>query len=506
MAHQKSLSLWDFFADCGRSFSHEISVHTAAASLSFRELFSLADLLARALANAGVRDTDIVAVSLPNTLSFVPCVLALARLHATIALLSPKYGRSELEAIRHGVRPAFLLSGAALARESGQHLRPRKTELLGVASVLEDLALTTLDGHDADQSDRHSLTAAPMDHPALIKFTSGSTAEPKAIALSAANLMSEARTIIDSLHYTPADRVLGIVPLCHSYGFDLGVLGVLASGATLVVQDSFVPRRVLTDISALGITIFLGVPSMYRFLVDTPLTSPPDFSSIRYLLSCTAPLSPDLITGFHRRYRTPISQHYGASETGAVSTHVPAEVLVRPESVGVAMTDVVVNIVDPDGRPLPVGTEGEITVTSRAVAGGYVMGQPPGPSPFRKDACYWTGDRGLIDGDGFIYVRGRMDDLINVGGFKVSPYEVTRTLESDPRVREAAVVGIKDSMGETVVYAAVTLSASVTETELLSVCRARLADYKVPRRIRIYAELPRGPSGKIRLQPDDVAL
>src|SRR5437870_2010516 len=237
MAHQRLLSLWDFFANCGRSFSHQIAVHTAAASLSFRELFSLADLLARSLANIGVRETDIVAVSLPNTLSFVPCVLALARLHATIALLSPKYGRSELEAIGQGVRPAFLLSRAALARESGQHLRPRKTELIGVCSVLEDLALTTLDGHDADQSDRHSLTAAPMDHPALIKFTSGSTAEPKAIALSAANLLAEAGTIIDSLHYTPADRVLCIVPLCHSYGFDLGVLGVLASGATLVVQD-----------------------------------------------------------------------------------------------------------------------------------------------------------------------------------------------------------------------------------------------------------------------------
>src|SRR5439155_25060876 len=98
---------------------------------------------------------------------------------------------------------------------------------------------------------------------ALIKFTSGSTAEPKAIALSAANLLAEAGTIIDSLHYTPADRVLCIVPLCHSYGFDLGALGVLASGATMVVQDSFVPRRVLTDLSAFGFTIILVVLSIY---------------------------------------------------------------------------------------------------------------------------------------------------------------------------------------------------------------------------------------------------
>src|SRR5262249_62207225 len=105
----------------------------------------------------------------------------------------------------------------------------------------------------------------------------------------------------------------------------------VASGGTCVRKDSFVPGRLLTDISALGITIFLGVPSMYRFLVDTPVNTRPDLSSIRYLLSCTAPLSPDLITAFHRRYRTPIAQHYGTSATGAVSTHVPTEVLSRPE-------------------------------------------------------------------------------------------------------------------------------------------------------------------------------
>ena len=168
------------------------------------------------------------------------------------------------------------------------------------------------------------------------------------------------------------------------------------------------------------------------------------------------------------------------------------------------MSNVAVDIVDEDGRSLRAGTEGEIVVTSRAVARGYVMGQPGGRSAFRKESCYWTGDRGTMDGDGFIYVRGRVDDLINVGGFKVSPSEVTRVLQSDARVREAAVVGVKDSMGEISVYAAVTLRETVTETELVSFCRARLADYKVPRRIRICDELPRGPSGKIRVRPEDV--
>jgi len=506
MAKQSSRSLWDFFSERRKTFSNNtMALHTGSGSLTYGELFALSDSLARFLAARGVFDSDVVALTLPNTLAFVPSVLALVQLNVTIALLSPKYGQNELMAIGRGIRPNFLLSGAAFARDFGRYLGVKKSEPVGGFPVLEELELTPLQhSDDAAGSVQYSSSAASIDHPALIKFTSGSTSEPKAIALSAANILAETATIIDSLHYAPGDRLLGSVPLCHSYGFDLGVLGAVGSGATLVVQDSFVPRRVLTDLSTLGITIFLGVPSMYRFLADIAWTTPPNLSRIRYLLSCTAPLAPDLITAFHGRYGIPITQHYGTSETGAISTHLPAEVLSRPESVGVAMSNVAVDIVDEDGRSLRAGTEGEIVVTSRAVARGYVMGQPGGLSPFRKEACYWTGDRGTMDGDGFIYVRGRVDDLINVGGFKVSPSEVTRVLQSDARVREAAVVGVKDSMGEISVYAAVTLRQMVTETELLSFCRARLADYKVPRRIRICDELPRGPSGKIRVRPEDV--
>jgi long-chain acyl-CoA synthetase len=148
--------------------------------------------------------------------------------------------------------------------------------------------------------------------------------------------------------------------------------------------------------------------------------------------------------------------------------------------------------------------DGEVVVTSGAVARGYVMGAPTDRQPFQPDGFH-TGDRGRLQ-DGFLYIDGRVDDLINVGGFKVSPREVVDALESFPAVTEAAVIGVRDSRGEEVVYAVVALAHSATETEILAHCRTRLAEYKVPRRVNILTTLPRGPTGKVRLRAEDVRV
>ena len=139
-----------------------------------------------------------------------------------------------------------------------------------------------------------------------------------------------------------------------------------------------------------------------------------------------------------------------------------------------------------------------------AVAGRYVMGAAE-DRPLGNGRVS-MGDSGRLDGDGFLYLTGRLDQMINVGGFKVSPLEVAQVLELYGPIREAAVTGVRDRQGEEVVYAAVTLREPATETEILAFCRSQLAEYKVPRRIDIRDELPRGPSGKVRLRPEDVHL
>lgn len=167
------------------------------------------------------------------------------------------------------------------------------------------------------------------------------------------------------------------------------------------------------------------------------------------------------------------------------------------------MAGVQVTVVDPDGGAQPPGADGEVVVSSGAVARRYVLGAPPGPSPLGS-GVFQTGDVGRMDPEGFLTLAGRRDAMINVGGFKVSPTEVAATLERHPAVHEAAVLGVPDGSGDEVVYAAVAPSRSVDEAELLAFCRGVLAEYKVPRRIEIRDALPRTASGKVRLRLGDL--
>jgi long-chain acyl-CoA synthetase len=480
-----SSQLWDAFQARTRSLGEQVAVETAGVELGFGELWAQADRLATRFLESGVREGGVAGLALGNSPLFPPAFLALCRLDATVALLPPQYGRTELKAIADRVG----LSSIVAEAEGG----PRIAAAIPIAnaSVVEGLRILV---------PRVDVRAESRDE-VLLKFSSGSTAEPKGIALSADNLLAEAENVATTLELGPGDRILSGVPLFHSYGFDLGVLPTLYSGATLLLEDAFVPRRTLRRL-AYRVAAFLGVPAQYRAFLTTQIDKVPDLSGVRWLLSCTAPLAPETVTEFMDRFGAPICQHYGSSETGAVTTHLPSEVPARPASVGRPMSGVEVSLVE-EGRPVPPGSEGEVVVASAAVARGYALGAPDGPSPL-GDGVFRTGDIGRMDSDGFLTLVGRRDAMINVGGLKVSPAEVSATLERHPAVAEAAVLGFPDRRDEEVVYAVVSLSGPADESELVEFCRENLAEHKVPRRIEIRDALPRTATGKVRLGVDDL--
>jgi len=482
-----SSQLWDAFQARTGSLGEQVAVETAGVELGFGELWNQADGLATRFFESGVREGRVAGLALGNSPLFPAAFLALCRLDATVALLPPQYGRTELKAIAEGVG----LSSIVAEAEAG----PRIAAAIPIANACAADGFRVLVPRATDD-----VRPASGDE-VLIKFSSGSTAEPKGIALSAENLLAEAESVTTTLELGRGDRILPGVPLFHSYGFDLGVLPTLYSGSTLVLEDAFVPRRTLRRL-AYRVAAFLGVPAQYRAFLTPQIDKVPDLSGVRWLLSCTAPLAPETVTAFRGRFGAPICQHYGSSETGAVTTHLPPEVAARPASVGRPMSGVEVSLVE-EGRPVPPGSEGEVVVASAAVARGYVLGAPDGRSPLR-DGVFRTGDIGRMDSDGFLTLVGRRDAMINIGGLKVSPTEVSATLERHPAVREAAVIGFPDGRDEEVVYAVVSLSRPAGEVELVAFCRDNLAEHKVPRRIEIRDELPRTAGGKVRLGVDDL--
>ena len=436
---------------------------------------------ATALTAAGVGDGGVVGLALGSARALVPALAAAWEIGATVVLVPPGLGGAELAAVAHGLAPRLIVAEAAhAARIAGA--------TGGTPAALQidrepSLALVARDGEER---------SAALAGAALVKLSSGSTGAPKAVVLTHANVAAESAGIVAALGLRPGDRVTSPVPLTHSYGFDLGVLAVLASGAVLEQRPALSPRRALADMAAA--TVYLGVPAIYRVAADAPVSAPPELSGARYLLSCTAPLPADLIRRFAARFGAPICQHYGSSETGAVANHSPERVLEHPDSVGRAIAGVAVHVDE---------STGELVVRGPAVAAGYALGAPAGPSPL-SGGMFRTGDLAEIDGEGFVRIRGRRDSVINVGGLKVSPQEVAEALERHPAVREAAVIGMPDGRGDDIVAAAVVLERRVANADLIAHCGGELAEYKVPRRIVVLDELPVGPTGKVRLSAEDL--
>ncbi|MEW6511265.1 MAG: class I adenylate-forming enzyme family protein [Bacteroidota bacterium] len=498
-------TVWESFRYRARSFPQRPAVVDETSFLTFAEAFDQAGRLAGTLMKEGIVPGTPVALGLQNSPVFIPAFLALARIPVTVILLSPRYGSSELRTLADRLRIRAVLAMPVRATEIQEALGdcdlPRPLALDRSMHGLTLLMRTPgLNGRISISPEQEAL----LSKSALIKTTSGSTGEPKSVAIEAEAVLTEAENVARSLSLGPGHKVLAPVPLTHSYGFDLGVLATLFSGATLEVVETFVPRGTLRKLAGRGTTVFLGVPSMYQLLLDGQKGNATSLAHIPYLLSCTAPLPVRTIHAFHDAFGASICQHYGSSETGAIATHVPSSVMAKPESAGRPIDNVTVSIADESGNGLPCGNEGELIVRSGATASGYVTGAPA-RNPFDGE-WYRTGDRGTMDEEGFLFLTGRLDDMINVGGLKVSPQEVVRVLESLPQVREAAVIGRADPSAGQVVYAAVTLNNPATEEDLIRACTERLADYKVPRRIEIRTELPRGPSGKIRFRQEDIRL
>ena len=463
--------IWRSFERTVESLGDEAAVRHGSRALTFRDLTAAVERAAAGLTEVGVRAGELVAVSSADPIAFIAFVLATLRSSAAALLLAPGQGAQALRAVFDDVRVEWALTDD---REVA--------ERLAAAGGIEDVR-TAGPVFAVARPARVERRALAGDV-AIVKLSSGSTAQPKAIAVGAEAVLAEAAAVSSTLDLGPGRDVLCPVPLHHSYGFDLAILPMITAGSTVSVHAPLVPSLLVRQLEDRRTSVFLGVPALYSVLLETPLAAVPDLAHVDYLLSCTAPLSVDLIERFHARFGVAICQHYGASEVGAVANHVPARVLARPASVGQAMPGVEIEIVD-----------GEVVVSGPAIASGYLSGGDE-PSPFR-DGRFHMGDEGALDDEGFLTIAGRRDALINVGGLKVSPDEVQLVLERHPAVREAVVVGRRDGAGNEVVYATVAVRGDVTELELIQFCRGELDDFKVPRRVELRAELPRLASGKI---------
>jgi len=329
---------------------------------------------------------------------------------------------------------------------------------------------------------------------AVLLYTSGTTGRPKTVALSDRNILSNIEGSCLAAGFTQDEVMLAILPLFHSYGLTVTLLLPLILGGTVVLQDRFVPRRVLQTIEEHRVTALVAVPSQYRLLVKEPAQI--DASSLRLCIAGAERLSEKIAADFEARFGCPILQGYGATEASPVISLNPPHAS-RPHTVGKPLPNLRVTIRE-DGRQLPPGEIGEIWAQGPSVMLGYYE-NPEATAEKISNGALRTGDRGFLDEDGYLHVAGRADDLIKIAGEKIYPAEVEQALEKVEGVEEAAVLGLPDEKHGTILCAFAQLrpDAHLTEPDLRSACRLSLEAVKIPRVIRIVEQLPRSPSGKV---------
>jgi long-chain acyl-CoA synthetase len=331
--------------------------------------------------------------------------------------------------------------------------------------------------------------------PALYLYTSGTTARPKGVVLTHDNLIANVESCQKAGDFDERDAFLCLLPFFHTYAITGTLLLPLLGGSCMVLVDRFQPTKVLGLIQEHKISVFLAIPSMYRVLAMTEADC--DVSSVRFPISGGEPLPVAIADAFEKRFKVPIYEGYGQTEASPVVT------LNTPENrklgtIGRALPGVDVAIWDDQNRVLPAGEVGEIMVRGRNVMQGYHHLAEETATTITNGWLH-TGDLGQLDDDGFVTITGRKKDLIISAGENIYPREIEEALAHHPKVKEVAVIGVKDEVRGEVPKAFVIAreGMDLEEKELRSFCRENLANYKIPKYFEIVADLPRTPTGKV---------
>jgi acyl-CoA synthetase (AMP-forming)/AMP-acid ligase II len=481
------------------------------APLTFGRLFAQVQKAVACLVALGIRRSDKVAIVLPNGPEMAVGFLSIA-CGAVAAPLNPAYGAAEFEFYLADLDAKALVVQQGMDSPAIEVARARGIRVAWITPIKDDAA-GLFDFNEAGPAGqaRPGQISEPAEQPsagitpdfagaddiALVLHTSGTTSRPKMVPLSHRNLCASSRHIRDCLGLTPGDRCLNIMPLFHIHGLVAAVLASLSAGASVVATPGFDAPCFFDWMSAFQPTWYTAVPTMHRaILARSALNAQSsERGRLRFIRSCSSSLPPALMAELESKFGVPVAEAYGMTEASHQMTCNPLTPGIRkPGSVGVA-TGAETAIMEPAGaRVLAQGEVGEIVVRGPNVMRGYAH-QAAGQG--FTDGWFRTGDLGRLDADGYLFIEGRIKEIINRGGEKVSPREVEEVLLQHPAVAQAVVFALPDStLGQDVGAAVILRDSSVTEKQLRQFMAARVVHFKVPRRILALDALPLGPTGK----------
>jgi long-chain acyl-CoA synthetase len=498
--------LGELLSFSAKKHQHRIAIAFGQKKITYKALNDSADKLAAGLLALGIKQNDRVALFLDNCPEFVIAYFAILKASAVVVPINYMLKMEEAKFILEDSATVCLITSAVYV-DMAQELRTRIDSLKYLVTTTK--AKTDIPDFNSIKKENTENLSKVSSNPAdlaIILYTSGTTGFPKGAMLSHFNLISNAMDSTAAIKANHRDTFICILPLFHSFAATVCMNMPLLAGAKMVILKSVRSfKRIIRSIRRNRVTVFVAVPSIYNILKDMKLHkifhSPliKLFNPIRICISGAAALPVETLKAFENKFRIPLLEGYGLTEASPVVTLNPMRGVRKAGSTGVALSrNIELKVVNDKGEPLKTGEIGELLVRGPNVMRGY-YNQKQASAEALKDGWLYTGDMTRLDQEGYVYIVGRKKEMVNVRGLNVYPREIEEVLYQNPKVKEAAVIGIPDTHKGEVPKAFVVLkeNTTATEGELASYLRERLAAFKIPKHIELRPSLPKNTTGKI---------
>lgn len=470
-------------------------------SLNYSAIRMLSQRTLEALKQAGIAKTDRVAIVLPNGPEMATAFVTISGT-STTAPLNPAYRQEEFEFYLSDLKAKALVVEAnsespavAAAQKLGIPLITLVTDNSRAAGdfdlIFDSATLLMAPKHDEVNA----------DDVALILHTSGTTSRPKIVPLSHGNVTSSAANIMNTLSLTPNDRCLNIMPLFHIHGLIAAVLSSLRAGASIYCTPGFNALKYFGWMADAKPTWYTAVPTMHQAILTRASRSMDIINAtpLRFIRSSSSSLPPQVMTELEKTFNAPVIEAYGMTEAAHQMACNPLPPAARKAgTVGIAAGPEV-GIMSLNGEILPHGEVGEIVIRGANITKGYENNPKANEENF-TNGWFRTGDQGVLDSEGYISITGRLKEIINRGGEKISPREVDEILMDHPAIQQCVTFAMPHlKLGEEVAAAVVLKEGMMADEKDIRLFTAQhMADFKVPRKILFLDEIPKGATGKLQ--------
>ncbi len=473
--------------------------------ITYRQVNSKANRVANYLKSKGVSKGDVVSVFIMNSPEVYYTMFGIQKIGAIAGSINFMLKGPEIAYLLDNSKPKLVFVSSEFIEEfsKGYLQAKHKPDVVEVVTNVEhnvDLQQENLSDIFKNYPDTEALVAQQKEDPFLLLYSSGTTGKPKGILLSNKGQLSVCRDMSSIGIFREGDVMLLLLPMYHTNPICVWTFPVAFAGQTISIRKAFSPADFWPAIIDHQATILMGVPAMYNYVFYSIDSTAIDSSKLKLRIAfCgAAPLSVELINGFKNKFNVEIIEGYGLTEVTGLSTVNPPLGKRKPGSIGLAMPEQQIKIMDDANSELPMGEKGEICIKGNAVMLEYFNNTEATQNTI-IDGWLHTGDIAFMDEESFIYIVDRKKDMINRGGENIYPREVEIAIEAFSLVKEVAVIGIPDkALGERVkAFIIPTEQDKLTEEKVKEYLEDKIAKYKIPEIIEFVTDLPRNPTGKI---------